>query len=577
VEEQWRPVIGYPNYSVSNLGKVKNNISGKMIKQQCGRGAYVYVAVTDGVNSTTKLIHRLVAESFMGPHPDLVVNHIDSNKLNNNLMNLEWCTHAQNLEHATIVGNLHPGGYQMKPIKVIETGEIFESAMECANAIGGNVQNISSCLKGRRDSALGLHFEYVDKEVHSEHVSETRVPFLYDYQLEAVMKLVSGNILCGNVGSGKSRTGLYWYFKEHGGSFDNFTYKAMSNPKDLYIITTAKKRDSLEWCGELSPYLLSIHPEVNLYKNKVVIDSWNCIKKYIHVTDAYFLFDEDHCIGSGSWTKSFLKIAKNNKWIILTATPGDTFIEFAPVFIANGFYKNKSEFTSEHVIYSRYSKFPKIEKYSNTTRLYRLRDKIIVEMNYKHLVDLEHVDIYLKHDVVSYKKVMKDRWDVFNNKPIENASALCYILRKVVNSDSSRFDTILDIIHHKRKVIIFYSFDYELDILRNLNAFDEDIQIAELNGHKHQNIPSSDKWVYLVNYAAGAEAWECIRTDTMIFYSQNYSYKTMVQAAGRIDRLNTPFPKLWYYHLKSRANIDMAISTALKEKRNFNETKFVGN
>ena len=163
-------------------------------------------------------------------------------------------------------------------------------------------------------------------------------PFLYDYQMDAVKKMRNGCILNGGVGSGKSRTGLYYYFKEQGGSMDP-DYIPMKNPRDLYIITTAMKRDSLEWEVELTPYLLSKNPEVNYYRNKVVIDSWNNIKKYKDIYGAFFIFDEDRVTGKGAWVKTFLNIARKNQWIILSATPGDTWEQYIPVFMANGVHK----------------------------------------------------------------------------------------------------------------------------------------------------------------------------------------------------------------------------------------------
>ena len=158
----------------------------------------------------------------------------------------------------------------------------------------------------------------------------------------------NGCILNGGVGSGKSRTGLYYYFKEQGGSIDP-DYVRMKNPKDLYIITTAQKRDKLEFEGELSYFRLSTNPELNtLYNNTIVIDSWNNITKYADVEDAFFIFDEDRVTGTGVWVKTFYKIAAKNDWIILSATPGDTWHQYVPVFIANGFYRSKTEFEREH-------------------------------------------------------------------------------------------------------------------------------------------------------------------------------------------------------------------------------------
>lgn len=353
------------------------------------------------------------------------------------------------------------------------------------------------------------------------------------------------------------------------------SYVPMKNPRDLYIITTARKRDTLEWEGEMTPFLLSPNPEVNYYKNKVVVDSWNNIKKYQNVYGAFFIFDEQRVVGKGAWVKAFLKIAKKNKWILLSATPGDTWSDYIPVFLANGFYRTKTEFTNEHVVWSRFTKYPKIDRYINTGRLVRYRNQILVNMDFQRKTVSHHEDVYVRYDISGYKDIGRTRWNPYTNEPIVNAAELCYTWRKIVNSDEARQVALLEIFEKHPKMIVFYNFDYELDILKCLFG-STDVEVGEWNGHKHQPVPTGDSWVYLVQYTAGAEGWNCIKTDTIVFYSQNYSYKIMQQSAGRIDRLNTPFTDLYYYHLKSRSGIDLAISRALKEKKSFNESSYVG-
>lgn len=397
---------------------------------------------------------------------------------------------------------------------------------------------------------------------------------LYDYQLSAIQQMKNGCVLCGGVGSGKSRTALAYYYISEGGKINTDEYIPMGDPPtNLYIITTARKRDTLEWEGELSPFLLSTYDDVNLYSNKVIIDSWNNIKKYVDVKNGFFIFDEQRVVGSGTWVKTFLKIAKSNHWILLSATPGDTWDDYIPVFIANGFYKNRTEFIREHIVYKRFSKFPQVERYLNTGRLIRLRNSILINMNFQRQTVAHHEDVYVRYDVGKYKDICRNRWDIWKNEPIKNAGEFCYALRKLVNSDESRQVALMELIEKHPRAIIFYNFDYELDILKNL-YYGDDVEIAEWNGHKHQPVPNTEKWIYLVQYNAGAEGWNCIKTDTIIFYSQNYSYKIMVQSSGRIDRLNTPYKDLYFYHLKSRSGIDLAISKALQNKKKFNETGF---
>lgn len=381
---------------------------------------------------------------------------------------------------------------------------------------------------------------------------------LYDYQIDSLKHMHNGCILCGGVGSGKSRTSLAYYFNNH-------------NDKSLYIITTAHKRDTQEWQEEFD-FFMQFH---ELSNNGAKIDSWNNIKKYVDVKDAFFIFDEQRVVGYGAWTKSFLKITEANNWILLSATPGDTWLDYAPVFIANKFYRNITDFRHQHVIY-RYNPngaYYTVDRYVSTGKLIRYRSETLVTMNYKRPAETHDIDVTVDYDNDLYLQIQKLRWDPWKKEPIQNVSGYCYDLRRAVNESDSRKLAVLAIIEEHPKVIIFYNYDYELEILKSL-PYGMDVTVAELNGHKHDPIPTTDSWVYLVNYNAGAEGWNCITTDTMIFYSLNYSYRIMTQSKGRIDRVNTKFENLYYYHIKSRASIDQAIGRALKKKKTFNERGF---
>ncbi len=393
------------------------------------------------------------------------------------------------------------------------------------------------------------------------------------HQEEALHHMKNGCILNGGTGSGKSLTSLAYYFTEQGGLITEDGLKPMTRPIDLYIITTARKRDTFEWEKELLNFDMSSNPDDNKYQNKIVIDSWNNIAKYSNVLNSFFIFDEQRVVGYGAWTQSFLKIAKNNKWLLLSATPGDNWMDYVPVFVANGYFKNKSDFLRRHVIFSPFSNFPKVDKYINEARLLKYKKDILVEMNFERETVQHHEYIDCDYDISQYRYIKQNRWNPFKEAPIKNVSEYCQCLRRCVNSSVDRQIKVLDILDEHPKAIIFYSYNYELNILRAL--FEKaKITYAEWNGDKHQPIPMTDKWVYLVEYAAGCEGWNCLTTDTIIFYSQNYSYRVMVQASGRIDRMNTPYKDLYYYHLKSSSDIDRQINGALRRKKKFNERKY---
>ena len=382
-------------------------------------------------------------------------------------------------------------------------------------------------------------------------------------QRNAVSRLRSGSILVGGTGSGKSRTALVYYFSKICGGKIIDRFEEAKNNIPLYIITTAAKRDKKEWEEELKEFP----------KFEVTIDSWNNIKKYIDVYNSFFIFDEQRVVGSGAWSKTFIKITKNNKWILLTATPGDTWSDYIPVFIANGFYKNRSEFLRRHAVFSRYTNFPKIEKYLEEDHLNKLKSSIQIKMDVNRKTIPHRINIILNYDKKLYKDMTDNRWDFIEDKPIENASRYTQLQRRIVNSDPSRISRLKEIIEAHKKVIVFYNFNYERDMMLDLFGKMR-IPIAELNGHTHSPIPENDRWVYIVQYNSGSEGWNCVETNVIVFYSLSYSYRMTHQAAGRIDRRNTPFEDLYYYYFYSDSSIDKAILKSLEEKKDFNERKY---
>lgn len=479
---------------------------------------------------------------------------------------------------------------------------------------------------------------------------------LKEHQQKAVDQLDNGKILYGGTGSGKSLTAIAYFFtKVCGGTPGDFG-SVTSNP-DIYIITTAKKRDTLDWEKEAQKYGIGKERNGTVANIKLTVDSWNNIQRYVGVKDAFFIFDEQRLVGSGAWSQTFIKIAKHNQWILLSATPGDTWMDYIPVFVANGFYKNRTEFKREHVVYNTFTKFPKVDRYINTGRLVRLRNHVLVHMPFERHTTRHGKMVKVDYDQDMMKRVTVDRWHVYENRPIRDVSELFSVMRKVANSDSSRLEAVTSLMSRHPRLIVFYNFDYELEILRTLSqptstlpsttsgsdntttlrendplkgtiweeGWDEKealqqissksrksssysssphgksgmsdistvegkskpdtveevhsspapVSIAEWNGHKHEEIPKTDRWVYLVQYTAGSEGWNCITTDTVCFYSLTYSYKQWHQGHGRIDRMNTPFVDLWYYTLLSDSDIDRAIMKSLKSKKSFNERNLV--
>lgn len=383
-------------------------------------------------------------------------------------------------------------------------------------------------------------------------------PTLYPHQETALSKMFNGCILGGDVGSGKSLTAVAYYMKHEA-------------PRPVYVFTTALKRDALDWEKEFLHY--NVSTAEGGAGGILKVDSWNNISKYEHIRGALLILDEQRLVGAGAWVKSFLKLAPHNRWIILSATPGDNWLDYIPVFLAHGFYKNRTEFKLKHVVYSAYSKFPKVDHYVSEGRLIKLRKALLVEMPYDRHTVRHSETVPVEYDAEVLARVLKERWNVFEDKPIKAIPELFSVVRKVVYSNSTRLDAVRELMEKHDRLIVFYNFNYELESLRNLAG---DIEVAEWNGHKHEPVPEGEKWIYLVQYTAGSEGWNCVSTDAMVFHSLTYSYKQWHQAHGRIDRLNTPYTDLHYYTLMSKAPIDLAVKRALNEKHDFNESRFAG-
>lgn len=398
---------------------------------------------------------------------------------------------------------------------------------------------------------------------------------LYPHQLKAVEQMHNGCILKGDVGSGKSLTSImYFYTKVCGGipQIKGFEYSKMKTPRDLYIFTTAKKRDKLEWEEELAAF--GIGRESNEAGIQAHVDSWNNLSQYEMVSGAFVIFDEQRLVGNGAWVKTFQRLAKNNRWIVLSATPGDIWLDYAAVFVANGFYRNRTEFIRRHVVYNNYGNFPKVDHYNDTAYLERLRKQIIVEMPFARHTRRHTSNILVSYDKEKFDLAWKKRWNCYTDKPIKDVSELLAVVRRITNAEVDRLAAIIQLTEKHPRLIVFYNYDYELEMLRTLEST-LGIPVREWNGHRHQPVPEDEKWIYLVQYTAGAEGWNCITTNAMAFFSLNYSYRLTEQGKGRIDRLNTPFVDLYYYMIRSMSPIDLLIMKALTVKKKFNESSFM--
>jgi len=442
---------------------------------------------------------------------------------------------------------------------------------------------------------------------------------LQKHQLLAISKMHNGCVLKGGVGTGKTPTSLgYYWMHILGGQLNRWSSVSSESAVDLYIFTTAHKRDTKDWQIWASRFgLAEDNPQESVAGIRFIVDSYNNMPKYKTVKGAFIICDEQRLVGSGLWAKTFQLMAKHNDWIMLSATPADKWEDYIPLFIANGFYKNRTEFVREHCVYSYFGSYPKLERYMGINKLVKLKHSILVEMPYeRHTIRHIH-EVHVNYDKETYALVEEKMWNPYEERPLKDAAERFAMRRKVVNSDSSRIEALRSLTQKHPRLIVYYNFNYELEMLRSLAASltspasstsssatdaassvrvlsstdstsrntastatrtseTSGVKIAEWNGQKHEEVPASDQWLYLVQYAAGAEAWNCTATDAMAFFSLTYSYRFFEQSQGRIDRLDTPFTHLNYYILMSKSPLDHGIKRALINKEDFNDVNFKG-
>jgi len=388
---------------------------------------------------------------------------------------------------------------------------------------------------------------------------------LREHQKDALREMHNGCVLYGGTGSGKGYTALHYYIENE-------------SPKKLFVITTARKRNDRDWEEEAESLKIFTMGRYSSKHGEIVVDSWNNIEKYKDVEGAFFIFDEQRAVGRGTWAKMFVKIAKQNNWILLSATPGDTWMDYVPLFVANGMFKDRTDFQRKHVIFKPYMKFPVVDRYINETKLQLLRNHILVEMPYDRLTTRHENWIEVGHNQEFMDLAWGRRWNALEDKPIRDPAELFRTMRQISNMHPSRLEYVLTALKKHRRLIVWYNFDYELELLRRLPAsttLGEIVPILEYNGYKKDRLPDEGPMIYLVQYVAGAEAWNCTTVNAMVFYSLTYSWRNFHQAQGRIDRMDNTHMDLYYYMLVSNTKIDSKIQEALERKEDFNEREFV--
>lgn len=167
MEEIWKPLKEFPIYEVNQHGIIRNRKTKHIKKVRTDSWGYHQVGLSKGIRgkSHSKTVHRLVADTFYdGDHSNMQVNHIDGNKTNNYIGNLEFVTGSENVKHAYDTGLRKPSGGRgpIRKIRIVENGMVFNNMAECAKYVHGDSGNICRCVNEPCRTYRGYHYEAID-------------------------------------------------------------------------------------------------------------------------------------------------------------------------------------------------------------------------------------------------------------------------------------------------------------------------------------------------------------------------------------------------------------------------------
>lgn len=394
---------------------------------------------------------------------------------------------------------------------------------------------------------------------------------LRSYQQDAVEALLNGkHIVVASCGVGKGFISLEW--------------ARGTKKSNVLVITQASKVKSNDFVEEAK---LLDEKWYNSQSSFTVV-SWNSLAKWLkehqseNFADYAIIADEiqrikNYSTGMG---KSFLKIASHTKcWAGFTATPGESWIQMMPYFVACGFVKHKTDFTNKFCVTQSFKGYIEIIGYNHEEVLNKWWSGITYfpdtkEME-KQLPSETHKVVHFKAPT-GYAKVLKTKTRLDTDEFIDTSMAMCHYLRQLCCS-KEKVEWLKEFVESlDTSCVVFYTYIEEGEKIKEAL---KGVKIWEINGKKH-DIPTADTIgkhdVVLAQWESGSASLNLQFMNYWVSFSPCYSLTTSCQSRGRIKRIGQTKP-MFYYYLKTDHTIENDIYKALKEKRDFSETVWYEN